>query len=118
MEAFEVSQPARSFADWWPKHRPSHVWWTSNKLARLFLLCGVLLAALLSAVTDCVGQAVQAVTDQCPEMSVLSIDGIGSLCSRELEFNAGQDARSACSATPLAFRQTDVCTGVDLLVGR
>ena len=31
------------------------------------------------AATDCVGQAVRAVTDQYPEMSVLSIDGIGSL---------------------------------------
>ena len=70
------------------------------------------------AATDCVGHAVRAVTVEYPEMSVLSIDGMGACDHVQRSSMLGQDARSACSATPLAFRQTDVCTGVDLLVGR
>ena len=56
------------------------------------------------------GHAVRVVTDDDPEMIVLSIDDVPS-------FNLGQDARSVQSATPVAFRQTDIRTGIDGLVG-
>ena len=56
------------------------------------------------------------VTDDDPEMTVFSIDGVGAY---DHVYRASILAKmhEVQSQTPLAFRQTDLRTGIDVLVG-
>ena len=64
--------------------------------------------------TDCVGHAVRAVTDHDPEMTVLSIDGMGAYDNM---YRSSIKMHEVPGMRPLAFRQTSVRTGVDVLLG-